>query len=55
VPGSCARKARYDAIDTLLGETVALRTARLVVEREPVLVLPMHKLCNKELWNLPWR
>jgi creatinine amidohydrolase len=28
-------------IDTLLGETVALRTALLVAEREPVLVLPM--------------
>lgn len=28
-------------IDTLLGETVALRTARLAAEKEPVLVLPM--------------
>jgi creatinine amidohydrolase len=28
-------------VDTMLGETVALRTARLVAERRPVLVLPM--------------
>ena len=28
-------------IDSLLGETVALRTARLAAEKEPVLVLPM--------------
>src|SRR6266404_2598338 len=28
-------------IDTLLGEAVALRTARLAAEQEPVLVLPM--------------
>lgn len=27
-------------VDSVLGETIALRTARLVAEREPVLVLP---------------
>ena len=33
-------------IDTLLGETVALRTARLAAEKEPVLVLPMRHFFN---------